>query len=72
MWEAETRTRIEAAFEVIEDCLDKLACSQTRPGMGGYFDACLVHIDDLECEYYKTVARIDEEEERKRHAHNYM
>lgn len=66
VWEAETRARIEEAFKVIEDGLDKLTCSPTRPGMGGYFDECFVHIDDLECSYYKTVARIDKEEERKR------
>ena len=66
VWEAETRARIEAAFKVIDKCIDKLACSPTRYGTGGYFDACLVHIDDLECAYYKAVARIDEEEERKR------
>lgn len=61
VWEAETRARIEAAFEVIEDCLDKLCCSETRKGMGGYFDDCFMYIDDLECAYYKTVARIDRE-----------
>ena len=61
VWESETRARIEEAFKVIEDCLDKLACSPTRPGMGGYFDECFMHIDDLECSYYKTVARIDRE-----------
>lgn len=66
MWEAETRARIEEAFEVIEDCLDKLTCSPTRPGMERYFDACMVHFDDLEFEYYKTLAIIDKEEERKR------
>ena len=72
VWESETRARIEEAFDVIEDCLDKLACSPTRPGMGRYFDACEVHFDDLEFEYYKTLAIIDKEEERKRHAHNRM
>ncbi len=66
VWEAKTRARIEVAFHIIEDGLDKLTCSPTRPGMGGYFDECFVHIDDLECAYYKAVARIDKEEERKR------
>lgn len=66
MWEAETRARIEEAFEVIEDCLNKLTCSPTLPFMGTYFDACIVHFDDLEFEYYKTLAIIDKEEARKR------
>lgn len=66
MWEAETRARIEEAFEVIEDCLDKLTCSLTLPGMERSFDSCMVHFDDLEFEYYKTLAIIDKEEERKR------
>lgn len=61
VWEAETRARIEEAFDVIDDCLYKLCCSETRKGMGGYFDDCLMYIDDLECAYYKTVARIDRE-----------
>lgn len=66
VWQAETRKRIEEAFDVIEDCLDTLCADEHRYGMGEYFDSCWVHISDLENEYYSCMKRIDYEEERKK------
>ena len=59
--EAETRNRLEEALEVIGDCLGKLSAPEERKGMANDFDHCRECLEDLECAYKETVARIDHE-----------
>ena len=46
VWEAETRKRLEAAIEVVNDCFDELCKAETRDGVFGDLFVAWVHIGD--------------------------
>lgn len=59
VWEAETRKRLEAAIEVVNDCFDELCKAETRDGVFGDLYVALVRIDDAMRVYERGVKRID-------------
>ena len=59
VWEAETRKRLEAAIEVVNDCFDELCKAETRDGVFGDLFVAWVHIDDAMRVYERGVKRID-------------
>lgn len=63
MWEGETRKRLEAAIEVVNECFDALCEAEMRDGIDGAFFTAWGYIDDAMRLYYKTIKSIDEKEE---------
>ena len=59
VWEAETRKRLEAAIEVVNDCFDKLCKAETRDGVFGDFFDAWEYIDDAMRVYYLGIECID-------------
>lgn len=59
VWEAETRKRLEAAIEVVNDCFDELCKAETRDGVFGDLFVAWVHIGDAMRVYERGVKRID-------------
>ena len=59
VWEAETRKRLEAAIEVVNDCFDELCKAETRDGVFGDFFDAWEYIDDAMRVYERGVKRID-------------
>ena len=59
VWEADTRKKLEAAIEVVNDCFDALCKAETRDGVyGDLFDAW-EYIDDAMRAYYNGLEHID-------------
>ena len=59
VWEAETRKRLEAAIEVVNDCFDELCKAETRDGVFGDLFVAWKYIDDAMRVYKRGVKRID-------------
>ena len=57
--EAETRKRLEAAIEVVNDCFDALCKAETRDGVFCDFFDAWEYIDDAMCVYQRCIERID-------------